>query len=92
MPGGRNKRRKDSPVSPNSSDSLELETDILARIKSLEIKIDRSSNIDTDRLIKEIETVQGQLHELLVDNDILRKEVTSLYSCRRNLRPLKNGA
>lgn len=93
----RPKRKKSGVLSPLSEDSLNLETDVLGRLERLEQKIEVTSTTSTQKLLDQIEKLQDSLHDLIIENESIKKELKNLKEERsvledevQQLRELSN--
>ncbi|GFR93002.1 hypothetical protein ElyMa_000881600 [Elysia marginata] len=71
MPGS--KRKKGSHGSDESLDTTQKE--LLQKIERLENKIERISNANTQKLIDQMEFIQGNIHDLQVEQDNMKKDI-----------------
>ena len=74
----RPKRRKNTTNSAQSEESLSLEDEVIAKLQKLESKIEATANICTNKLIEELEKLQGYIHDLNVENGTIKKELNNM--------------
>ncbi|GFO32938.1 hypothetical protein PoB_005944300 [Plakobranchus ocellatus] len=72
---GGSKRKKQTTFSDKSTHSND---EVFIKLQTLEYKLETLSNNNTQRLIDNIEIIQGTLHDLLIEQDNIKKDIRDL--------------
>ncbi|GFN91146.1 hypothetical protein PoB_001765200 [Plakobranchus ocellatus] len=79
---GGSKRKKQTTFSAESTHSAHSNDEVFIQLQTLECKLESLSNNNTQRLIDIIEIIQGTLHDLLIEQDSIKKDIRDLKDQR----------
>ncbi|GFN80754.1 hypothetical protein PoB_000726000 [Plakobranchus ocellatus] len=79
---GGSKRKKQTTFSDESTHSTHSNDEVFIKLQTLEHKLETLSNNNTQRLIDDIEIIQGTLHDLLIEQDNVKKDIRDLKDQR----------
>ncbi|GFO41730.1 hypothetical protein PoB_006823500 [Plakobranchus ocellatus] len=79
---GGSKRKKQTTFSDESTHCAHSNDEVFIKLRTLEYKLETLSNNNTQRLIDNIEIIQGTLHDLLIEQDNIKKDIRDLKDQR----------
>lgn len=62
----------------NQSEEEHSNVDVLFKLEILEAKLEKINNLNTQKVIEEIEHLRGSIHDLQANQEQMQKEITGL--------------